>query len=584
MSADVEYGYLELPYLQYSYLDAIRTHAVWTQVDRRIDTTHAAKAQTARTIADRPHADGAQVYRFIGGTHAAKTQVDRQIGSTHDAKVQIDRRLDKTHADGVQVDRKTSGLHAILAQTQRQIADDHSALEQVQRQIADTLHLARGQVNRVLGGASSHKRTEVRRGTVVHELCEDGGYLMLPYLEMPYLTGIICARMRTQIARRLDKLHAVNAQIERRLDKLHTIVAQIQRRIDKSHHDGAQIARRLDKLHQAKTQIQRRIDKRHTFFAQIQRRIDKSHTNGFQVDRIRANQKNAQITQVLYNIDNLRIVLDFPSRGSTVPGGINAWGNPTAQGENWVASSTFPGDFDVANVNTDIVEQCWRSAAGVKTSLELKCDTEVSQGVFLDTLAILNHNMTTSSNVVLQGANDSLFASVGFAETLTVTRGDMYYISPTLPNQGFRYWRLIINDPTNTAADVTGVQIGTIIFGSAIIFQGECFVDQVTLGRRHFADKVRTEGFTNVSNDRALKRVIGLEFRNLKFNRGNYPNIRTVFEQARTSLKCLWIPTPRYPTRFAVFGKLADLPNEQHNVKGEDLDFVSFSTQVDESL
>jgi hypothetical protein len=128
------------------------------------------------------------------------------------------------------------------------------------------------------------------------------------------------------------------------------------------------------------------------------------------------------------------------------------------------------------------------------------------------------------------------------------------------------------------------LQIGTIVFGSSIIFQGECFVDQVTRSTKHFSDKIETEGFTNVSNDRALKYAVGLDFRSLRYNRGNYNNIRGVFDFARTSLKCLWIPTPQYPQRFAVFGKLASIPVETHNVKGETLDFVDFSIELDESL
>ena len=87
-----------------------------------------------------------------------------------------------------------------------------------------------------------------------------------------------------------------------------------------------------------------------------------------------------------------------------------------------------------------------------------------------------------------------------------------------------------------------------------------------------------------MSNDRALKYAVGLEFRRLRYNRGNYNNIRGVFDTARTSLKCLWIPTPQYPQRFAVFGKLPSIPPEVHNVKGENMDFVDLSIEVDESI
>jgi hypothetical protein len=244
--------------------------------------------------------------------------------------------------------------------------------------------------------------------------------------------------------------------------------------------------------------------------------------------------------------------MDFPSRGTS--------------GTNWTASSTMAGDFSPYNLNTDIVEEVWRSN-NVLSGLSLVCDSEVPQGIFVDTLAFLNHNLTTSASVVWQGSNDAGFATVPFTETFSMTATNFYWVAPTLPLAGYRYHRFLISDPTNSAAYI---QIGTIVFGSAIIFQGECFVDRVIRSTKHFSDKVATEGFTNVSNDRALKFATSLEFRSLKYNRGNYLNIRNVFDTARTSLKCLWIPTPQYPSRFAAFGKLQAIPDEQHNVKGDE--------------
>ena len=41
------------------------------------------------------------------------------------------------------------------------------------------------------------------------------------------------------------------------------------------------------------------------------------------------------------------------------------------------------------------------------------------------------------------------------------------------------------------------------------------------------------------------------------------------------------------PARFGVFGKLTELPTEEHNVMGdanEDLDFVTFNVDIDEAL
>jgi hypothetical protein len=331
---------------------------------------------------------------------------------------------------------------------------------------------------------------------------------------------------------------------------------------------GAQVNRINTVEHPIDGQVQRQISTTRDFKAQVQRQIDAQHAALMQVDRVKITVKGAQILFTLYNTYNLRILCDFPSRGTT--------------GLNWTASSTATGDFSVYNLNTDIVEQVWRSVSGVKTGVVLTCDTEIAQGVFLDTLAMLNHNLTRSATVQFQGSNDAGFATIGFDENLEALDDvNLYYIAPTLPQVSFRYWRFIINDSTNTN---DSLQIGTIVFGPSVIFQGECFVDQVQRGTKHFSDKIETEGFTNVSNDRALKYSTQLEFKFLNFQKGNYRNIRNIFRTARTSLKCLWIPTPQFPERFAVFGKLTQIPVETHKVISEDADYVSFNLEVDESL
>lgn len=290
---------------------------------------------------------------------------------------------------------------------------------------------------------------------------------------------------------------------------------------------------------------------------------------GLQFQSVQENAKATQFRAVLYNTTNLRILVDFPSRGTS--------------GTNWTATTTEPSStnsFSVNNVNTDIVEQYWRSETG-ELSATLVCDTELTQGVYLDTLAILNHNFSGSASIILQGSNDPSFGTIPVSITLNYEPVNMYYIAPELPLISYRYWRLNINDAGS--AD-NFLRIGTIVFGSAVIFTQECFVDQVQFGQRHFVDKVYTEGFTNVSNDRGKKKYLNLEFRNLAYGRANFQNMREIFDYAGTTLKCLYIPTPQYPSRFAIFAKMNEIPAETHNYKGANADYVDFSLNVDESL
>jgi len=279
-----------------------------------------------------------------------------------------------------------------------------------------------------------------------------------------------------------------------------------------------------------------------------------------------------QFLATLYNSTNIRFLCEFPSRGLS--------------SGNWTASSTEPGDFGIENVDTDVVEEIWRSATGTITGINLTTDTGLPQGVFVDTFAMLNHNLTRSATVFLLGSNDPTFSTVGITIPIPMLENNVSWVSDELPLDGYRYWRITIDDSTNTDGFIS---IGCILMGSSQVFQGECFVDQVDFEIQDFASKVPTEGFTNVSNSRTQKRKVRLDFRSLQFDGQNFSYLRDLFETARTTHKCLWIPTPdpvdpNVSDRFMVFGKLTKIPTERHNYKGDDADYVTFTIEVDESL
>ena len=419
------------------------------------------------------------------------------------------------------------------------------------------------------------------------------GYLDLPYLTLPYGTGTITHSNPSQVQRRIDTTLAVHQQVFRIVGSQPPTYEQIKRQITNYPvSNKQQVKRQSATLDPTYEQANRQIVGNTLASHQSIRRCGKhihEQCNGYQiqdylqtaylgegfcvhvrsqVNRISGFTMRSQINRILYNTYNLRILSEFPSRG--------------ASGTNWTATATEAGDFNVYNLNTDIVEQIWRTPPAI-TSATLTCDTEVSQGVFLDTLGILNHNLTTSATLTMQSSNDATFTTGVITTSLEVTRDNIYYVTPVAPTSKYRYWRFQIVDGTNPAGFIS---IGTIVFGSAVIMQGECYVDELIRGTKHFSDKVATEGFTNVANNRAVKYSVGIDFRLLKYSAGNYTRIRQVFDRARTSLKCLWIPTPVLASRFAVFGKLESIPNETHKVMEflSDKDYISFSVQVDESL
>ena len=412
------------------------------------------------------------------------------------------------------------------SQTALTVKASKSLGSEVFRQIKDFSDARGIETNRVIVDFPKPKAMEIRRDkSLASWLCEGAGYLDQGYLEGPYLTATICAQMGHQVSRFLNKLKPTGMEVNRIINATKPYGSEVLRQI-----------------------------------------VDKPVPLAMQVDRLGSKKFGMQTRLVLYNTNLLRILVEFPSRGLT--------------GENWTATSTAPGDYSPNNLNTDIVEQVWKT--NNQTSAILICDTEITQGVAIDTLAILNHNLTRSAQVRVEGAADLSFNVIKDSFNLTATTEEMYYVAPVFPSTQSRYWRFIINDTTNPDGFL---QIGTIIFGTSIIFQGESFVDQVLLRNTHFADKVATEGFTNVTNDRALKRGLTLEFRAIDYGKGNYNSISSIFNFARTSLKCLWIPDPKDPKRFATFGKLATIPEETHlNMGPGAADIIDFTVEVDESL
>lgn len=362
--------------------------------------------------------------------------------------------------------------------------------------------------------------------------CAEKGYLSDSYLYDPYLTAIWCMRPGLQTEFRLkDKIKPTGIQSKFVINTLTNLAIQTQFKI-----------------------------------------VDKLNALGLQFICQNVYGNALQFLATIYNTTNLRILSEFPSRG------LGA--------SNWTANSTAAGDYLAENLDTDVVEQVWRSVTGITTGINLTTDTGLAQGVFVDTLAILNHNMTKSAVINLIGSNDPTFGSIGIVIPIQSREENIYYIAEELPAQAFRYWRLSIDDVSNPNAFVS---IGSIIFGSSRIFQGECFVDEIEFELKDYADTVRTEGFTNVSNSRALKRKVRLEFRSLDSNLNNFKTMRSLFQTYRTTHKCLWIPTPdpidqEITARFAVYGKLSMIPSERHNSKGPKNNYVTFSIEIDESL
>lgn len=290
-----------------------------------------------------------------------------------------------------------------------------------------------------------------------------------------------------------------------------------------------------------------------------------------QVNMLKSVSLNAQATLVIYNTTQMRLLCSFTSRGTEVLGGTN-WTSVQA-----IAS----GDFSPNNLNTDIVEQRTQTD-GINALWQLRCDTG-NPNTFVDTIGILEHNFTRSALVQVSGSDDPAFSTIKFSFNMVTELENMYYIAPTLPNIPARYYQFSIQDPSNT--DTDGLKVGTIVFGSAVILtRKEQFINPVTFGRRHFKDTLQTEGFTSVSNDRALRKFLNLTFIELIRDGGNFRALSDYILTAKTDLKCLIIPRPSVPSALAVFSKMSQLPEELHKAIDDDNWRIDLTFDWDESL
>ena len=591
MTTTIGFGYLDTPYLENPYLTGAKIIAGMQFLASIEDTKKVQGMQTLFSIENAKNVKGMQALLEIGDL---LTQVGMQ------ATLVI---TNGSSPNGMQATfdiaaiKNQTGMQALLQVLDAQLPGGMQAKLTINTSAAYGMQFEafiddfKSQLGmQFLGQISTSTPTGMEFVIKPNLHLHHDTYLNTPYLESPYLTENICVILGMQVNFDVKDVKNLTGM---------QFLGQI---VDTKDTHGMQFQGDIkDFLDANGMQFEGAISLSDAngmqFLGQI---IDAKDVNGMQYEGIISTtnpygvQFNAQSTATfgmqfrvaLYNITNLRILCDFPSRGLTEPsGGNNAWGDLDGKGLNWNASSTEPGDFEAFRLNTDFTEELWRSATGVVTGITLDNDSETAQGTEIDTMAILNHNLTQGATVSLIGSNSPTFATTDFITNIEVIPRNLYYLSPSLPLQGFRYWRININDSSNPAGFIS---IGTIIWGSSRVFQGECFVDQIEFQEQDFADVVATEGFTNVSNSRTQQRRLGLEFRFLDFEFGNFGILKEIFTGSRTTLKCLWIPTPhetrmRVVDRFAVFAKLSSIPTETHNNKGPDADYVSFSIDLDES-
>jgi hypothetical protein len=590
------------------------SNSVSVQVESKINLELDLGTQILKSILDYEQDNGVQVeleinYELPNGVQSELSILDENVLST-------------------QIDKIATGYNVVSSQIERFIEDKiYNLSTQVDLEIQDSLSInmqielkniysnpISTQIEKLIEDLSVPFGVEVVKGGLLHIPCPK--YLMVPYLTDKYLAECFTTPMGTQIDLGVKERLDISAQIDKKINFEYPISTQVELRthnvnevstqIDlKKYTDlqvGSQVEKRIDYIningvqidskiyHDNKIgsqinlhimsstddiylpiQIEMKINVYALNFNQVEKIIYVQNYLGVQVLKIGEVSHKTQVNKVLYNTTQLRILTDFASRGV-----------PAQNGETWtndVPDGIAEGDYDPNNLNTDILEQITKTAQGVR-GFSIWCDTG-KPNTYVDTIAILNHNFTKGAVVEIYGYTTNPNGAADITIRPTVELENTYWISPDVPSNPYRYWRIFVLDYGNPYA----LYMGVVVIGSSkIVSLAECFDNPVTFGFKHFKDTIETEGFSPVSNDRAIRKNLSLSFSMIKYNGGNYKMLRDYFITNKTDLKALVIPRPTNPSSLAVFSKLSVLPSESHTAITDEEHYVSLTLDYDESL
>lgn len=260
----------------------------------------------------------------------------------------------------------------------------------------------------------------------------------------------------------------------------------------------------------------------------------------------------------MYNKTNMRILWEFASDG--------------IEYVNFTASSEALTDYEVINIKSDMIEKTWRSTA--IASEWVQWDAGAGQTMGIDTLALLNTNLSQNAVVTLLGYGGGSDAAPGdfdgsAAITIVIdmptdaTEDTVLYCSASAASSAtsYRHWKLRLEDPSNAAAYL---EIGRLVAGEAFVFDTENCAQDIEFSYKNYKNEVNLNGFTSASNNRALKKNLRLSLPNLNaISQTNYSEWNRMLKYCRDTLKMLVIVDPVSPYRFSVFAKLQEIPAEK---------------------
>ena len=161
------------------------------------------------------------------------------------------------------------------------------------------------------------------------------------------------------------------------------------------------------------------------------------------------------------------------------------------------ATISVSGSADSTNYPSTLLEDASpapRFKLSAKTSTWLKVDLGSSLNVKI--IALLNHNLTSSATVVLQGHASDSWGTPSYSHSMTYAATHIFLVI----DQTYRWWRVTIDDSTNTQYPAVG----------------EFYVGGLTTFTINFDFPSRVRSYKNITEDMPSGRIRKLNQSNIK--------------------------------------------------------------------
>lgn len=239
-------------------------------------------------------------------------------------------------------------------------------------------------------------------------------------------------------------------------------------------------------------------------------------------------------------------------------------------------TSEADGDHTGKNLTTTPLRETWRSDENIGSFQDIIIEAN-DLSVVPDTFAILNHNLSDTAVIQVQGSLSSDFTTPAFTFAFDWTEKHLVLLQDVVT--AYPFYRFRILDPTNPCGFL---EIGRIIAGrSFTVTFNEDISDDISISTQDLAYRMNTEGFFRAFNERVKVEKLNVRFDKLETispNDSNYLNLQEMFNEVGETYPFLTILDPDDPGFKVIWGMIDIMPTKSFVVNR----FVSMPLSIQE--